>query len=77
VAIECQGEQHFIPKSFGGNKVDRFGKQIKLDELKALKCKNNGLKLIYYSYDNIVPNDWDKYSVITDTKSIITEIKTT
>ena len=75
IAIECQGEQHFIPKSFGGNKSDKFNKQIKLDDLKALKCKNNGVKLIYYSYDNIVPKEWKKYSVITDTKSIITEIK--
>lgn len=77
VAIECQGEQHFIPKSFGGNKFDKFEKQIKLDELKALRCKNNGVKLIYYSYSNIVPKNWNKYSVIIDTESIITEIKTT
>ena len=50
---------------------------IKLDELKALRCKNNGIKLIYYSHNNIIPENWNKYSVITDTESIITEIKTT
>ena len=77
IAIECQGEQHFIPKSFGGNKDSKFAKQIKLDELKALKCKNNGIKLIFYSYSNIVPKDWDKYSVITNTDSIISEINST
>ena len=75
VAIECQGEQHFMPKSFGGNKSDNFNKQIKLDDLKALRCKNNGIKLIYYSYNNIVPKNWDKYSVITDSLLIIAEIK--
>lgn len=75
VAIECQGLQHFIPKSFGGDEKSKFSKQIELDELKSLKCKNNGVKLIYYSYDNIVPKNWDKYSVITDTKSILAEIK--
>ncbi len=74
VAIECQGQQHFVPKSFGGNKIEKFVKQIKLDELKALRCKNNGVKLIYYSYDNIIPKDWNKYSIITNAKSIITEI---
>ena len=75
VAIECQGIQHFIPKSFGGNEKSKFSKQIELDELKSLKCKNNGVKLIYYSYKNIVPKNWNKYSVITDTKSILAEIK--
>lgn len=77
VAIECQGEQHFIPRSFGGDKFKKFDKQIKLDELKALRCKNNGIKLIYYSHNNIIPENWNKYSVITDTASIITEIKVT
>ena len=41
------------------------------------KCKNNGIKLIYYSHNNIIPENWNKYSVITDTASIITEIKVT
>ena len=76
IGIECQGEQHFIPRSFGDNKFKRFDKQIELDELKALKCKNNQVRIIYYSHKNIVPKEWKKYSVITDAKSIITELNT-
>ena len=47
VAIECQGEQHYIPvKYFGG--VSKFKKTKRLDNLKKEICENNGIKLIYY-----------------------------
>jgi len=58
IAIECQGEQHFIAKkAFGGNKA--FEWQKKKDKLKYDLCKNNGIVLFYYSgttYD--VPKDY-------------------
>lgn len=56
IAIECQGIQHFEPKSFG-SRVDtslRFNIDTKRDKLKICKCKENGVKLIHY-------NPFEKY----------------
>ena len=48
VAIECQGGQHFKPiEHFGGN--DAFKKTRILDEKKKKLCKENNVKLLYYS----------------------------
>ena len=51
VAIECQGEQHFLPVDFSGhgNGVEMLEKNIKRDALKRQKCKDNGVELIYYA----------------------------
>ena len=47
IAIECQGEQHFISiEYFGGD--EKFEKRIKYDNLKKELCQQNGVKLIYY-----------------------------
>lgn len=56
IAIECQGIQHFEPKSFGshGDISLRFKMDIKRDKLKIYKCKENGVKLIHY-------NPFEKY----------------
>lgn len=56
IAIECQGIQHFEPKSFGSheNISLRFNTDIKRDKLKIQKCKENGIKLIHY-------NPFEKY----------------
>lgn len=51
IAIECQGEQHFIP-------IDVFGGEssllvnIERDERKYKLCSNNGVKILYYVYEN-------------------------
>ena len=71
IAIECQGEQHFVPKSFGGDKYIKFNKQIELDKLKNKLCFKNDVKLIYYSYKNLVPKDWTDYEVITNLESLL------
>lgn len=56
IAIECQGIQHFEPKSFGshGDISLRFKMDVKRDKLKIYKCKENGVKLIHY-------NPFEKY----------------
>ena len=51
IAIECQGEQHFIPvKNFGGEK--RFKKRNELDILKNNLCKEHNIKMKYFSHCN-------------------------
>ena len=48
IAIECQGRQHFeAVEYFGGEK--QFKKQLQLDNQKKKLCKDNNIKLIYYS----------------------------
>ena len=74
IAIECQGEQHFKPVSFGGDKIEKYNKQIKLDKLKLDKCKNNGVELLYFSRKNLVPIDWELYHVITNQNDILDKI---
>lgn len=53
IAIECQGEQHFLPVDFGGHGREwaekLLEKNIKRDALKRQKCKENGVELIYYA----------------------------
>lgn len=53
IAIEYQGLQHFEPVDFGGNGKQianrLFLDNIKRDKQKKEKCKNNNIKLYYYS----------------------------
>ena len=47
IAIECQGEQHFIPiEHFGGE--DGMESRKYRDDLKKKLCEESGVKLIYY-----------------------------
>ena len=50
VAIECQGIQHFSYKENSKlfNK-DMYEITVKRDNIKLKKCKENGVKLLYYS----------------------------
>ena len=52
IGIECQGIQHFVPKSFGSkNKekvLENFEKQIERDKRKSELCKEKGIKLFYF-----------------------------
>ena len=46
LAIECQGEQHFMPlKYFGGD--DKFAKQVRYDISKNVECEENGVNILY------------------------------
>ena len=53
IAIECQGEQHFLPIDFAGKGKEWAKYQLlenkKRDELKKELCEKNGIKLIYYT----------------------------
>ena len=58
VAIECQGEQHFISSFFKSRGIEFAENHLKyvqsLDMRKKLKCKNNGIRLIYYLSEHFV-----------------------
>jgi hypothetical protein len=60
IAIECQGEQHFI-KRFS-NDYD-LKKTIERDVKKYNNCSNNGIDLIYYTNLNFIEkyNIFEKY----------------
>jgi rubrerythrin len=73
IAIECQGEQHFKPiKHFGGEK--KYVTRTKLDENKRILCKENGIKLIYFSKIKTneiegIKNYYDGYKIIEEFKA--------
>ena len=62
VAIECQGEQHYVNVNFGNstknNSNKKFDEQKERDELKKKYCEDNGILLLFFSisknkkYDN-------------------------
>lgn len=55
IAIEYQGEQHFGPIShFGG--YNGYKKQKRLDKLKKEKSRNNGVVLLYFTYNKKMPS---------------------
>lgn len=69
IAIECQGEQHFMPvKYFGGENA--FNKRKELDALKYKLSINNNVKILYYSHNKYNDN------IITDTDMLLDIIKT-
>ena len=51
IAIECQGEQHYIPVDFGGTgkkcAEDCLKYTKKCDAIKKNLCEENGIKLLY------------------------------
>jgi hypothetical protein len=52
ILLEVDGEAHFAPvKSWGG--IDGFKNQIRRDNIKNEYCKNNNIKLIRISYEDI------------------------
>jgi len=55
-AIEYQGRQHYEPIEFFGGEA-AFIEQIKRDELKKQLCKENGVKLIYWPYNQLIANE--------------------
>ena len=70
VAVECQGGQHFKPIDiFGGE--DAYIKTITLDTEKRKKCKENGIKLLYYANEK---HNFP-YKVFMKKEMILKEIK--
>lgn len=48
IAIECQGEQHFYSINFFGGE-EEYKMRLIRDKNKYKKCKNNNIRVIYYS----------------------------
>ena len=75
VAIECQGIQHFKKINFGmatEEEVEtKFQYTISNDKKKAQLCKENGIKLLYYSDLGIEY----PYLVFEDKEKLLEEIK--
>lgn len=60
IAIECQGIQHFKPIDFA-NKGEKWANELfennkKRDKLKKELCEKNGVKLIYFNYNDKIIN---------------------
>ena len=53
LAIECQGEQHFIPSN-KFNKKHSLDDIIRHDKRKFESCCNNNVKLVYFTYPKIM-----------------------
>lgn len=55
VAIECQGEQHFIPVDFGGRGKEKakeeFEERIEHDNKKKKLCEEHNIKIFYINYN--------------------------
>ena len=53
IAIECQGEQHYIPINFSQNNSydenKEFEKRLELDKLKYDSCIKNKIDLVYFT----------------------------
>ena len=52
IAIECQGKQHFIPTNFGSKTTkseDCYNVIINRDKRKLKICKENNVKILYYT----------------------------
>ena len=57
IAIECQGVQHFIPTSFGGEttekeRKERFLSVKKRDIKKKQLCEEHGIKILYFFHND-------------------------
>ena len=74
-AIECQGEQHFIPYRFKNTDEEiRFKIRKNRDRLKQSLCQINGVKLYYYANEKM-PDKLNEYKVYKNINELITDIK--
>ena len=76
IAIECQGRQHLKPSgTFGSKKMtseEVYEKVKNLDEQKNIKCKEHGIKMLYYTEDNIETYEWP---ILTSLEELLNKIK--
>lgn len=74
VAIECQGKFHFEPiNALGG--VNAYNKQHENDVIKNQFCKNEDIKLLYYSEENY--DDFLGEKLYKTTDELLNEIRPT
>jgi hypothetical protein len=60
IAIECQGKQHFVENKFyfgANNGKENFQKTLDRDFCKFQKCKQNGVKLLYFYKKGLISKD--------------------
>lgn len=73
IGIECQGRFHFEPyKNNDFISTKNYNEQVERDKMKYQLCKNNGIKLIYYS--NIQNKNYFKH-LYNNVNELIKEIK--
>ena len=72
IAIECQGKQHFKPvEYFGGDKTFIRGQE--LDKRKYNLCKENNVKLLYYTEEKEY-NEFLGDKLYNNTEDLLNEI---
>lgn len=71
VAIEYQGLQHYTDIQFFDN---NFEYQHNNDLIKIKLCKENGVKLLHFSFDKKIKNYNIEYDTINDFNELITKI---
>jgi len=74
IAIECQGEQHFIDKDFF-KKRENLNIRKERDLLKKQLCKENNIKLIYFLEKKFVKYLEDDDIYFTDINKILEIVK--
>lgn len=74
VAIEYQGEQHYRPVHIYGGKRG-YREQKVLDKKKIRLCKENGIKLYYFTFADNAPNILHRKKMYKDTKILLNKIK--
>lgn len=57
IAIECQGGQHFRSVEYFGGE-EEFKKRQELDERKYNLCKDNNVRILYYSTEKHLPKSY-------------------
>ena len=74
-AIECQGKQHFQSvKIFGGDK--QLAKQIEWDDEKNKLCEDNGVRILYYTEEELKKKYLDyRYELISKNKELLERIR--
>jgi len=74
IAIECQGEQHFIARSvFGGPAA--LKDQQERDRIKNELCKQHDIKILYYTRKgNQMPKEYKLGTILTSKKQLLGEI---
>ena len=70
IAIECQGEQHFIETFFSRGRKDMLAKQIERDNRKLNLCKKHGIRILYFTHFKEPP-----YECFTNVNELIETIK--
>ena len=70
IAIECQGEQHFIETFFSRGCKDMLAKQIERDNRKLNLCKKHGIRILYFTHFKEPP-----YECFTNVNELIETIK--